>query len=262
MSKKKMITLLAVAGLVLALAPAAQADLIAHWKMDNDATDSAGSFNATPVGSPTYATGRIGQAILLNGIDQRADVAMGSSYPQASVSVWINTNDADAGGENAIFHHNDLYGSNPGTPHLALNAWGASANRGTIVFDYGGPLVKEFDSITQAQWHHVAWTYDKDAATPMRLYIDGGEVDTHNTSNGVLTLSNMGIGGVQASPFGDRYFQGMIDDLAVWDEMLSPGDISTIYNNGLQGIGVPEPATMSLLGFGAIGMLARRKRRN
>ena len=260
---KKMITLLVVAGLVLALAPAAQADLIAHWKMDNDATDSAGSFNATPVGSPGYATGQIGQAIQLNGTDQRADVAMGASYPQVSVSAWINTNDPDAAGLGAIFHHNDQYGSNPGTPHFFIMNWNSpTLDSATVSLDYGGPNVYGFDSIKKDTWHHLAWTYDKDVATPMRLYIDGGEVDTSGSSAGDMTLSNMGIGGVQDSPFGGRYFQGMIDDLAVWDEMLSPGDISTIYNNGLQGIGVPEPATMSLLGFGAIGMLARRKRRN
>ena len=34
---------------------------------------------------------------------------------------------------------------------------------------------------------------------------------------------------------GGRYFDGMIDDLAVWDEALSPEDILLIYNGGVQG---------------------------
>ena len=244
MLKKKLIIFAAIAGLVFALAPAVQthAGTVAHWKMDGDANDSVGSFNATEVNSPDYATGRIGQAIDLNGTDQRADVVGMGEYAQVSISVWINASDPDAAGLGAIFHHNEYNNSShpgqPYTPHFFIMNWNSpTLDSATVSLDYGGPNVYGFDSIKKDTWHHLAWTYKKDAA--LTLYVDGAEVDSDTASFDNMSLSDMGIGGVTEPPpwGGDgRYFDGMIDDLAVWDEALSPDDIELIYNGGLQGI--------------------------
>ena len=73
---KNTIMFAVVAGLILALAPAVQthAGVVAHWKMDGDATDSSVNlYHATEQNGPGYATGQIGDAISLNGTSQYAD---------------------------------------------------------------------------------------------------------------------------------------------------------------------------------------------
>ncbi|KKL54637.1 hypothetical protein LCGC14_2263400, partial [marine sediment metagenome] len=52
----------------------------------------------------------------------------------------------------------------------------------------------------------------------------------------------------------------LMDEVAVFDTGLSTTDIDTLYGLRDSVVGVPEPATMSLLVLGAVGVLLRRRR--
>lgn len=56
---------------------------------------------------------------------------------------------------------------------------------------------------------------------------------------------------------GDTYFNG----LARWHVRFDSLDVADAYSN-LGQVSVPEPATMSLLGLGLLGIIARRRRRS
>lgn len=62
----------------------------------------------------------------------------------------------------------------------------------------------------------------------------------------------------------DAPFGGMLDDFIIWDRALSATGIQNLYSMGLQGKSYPnypEPGTLTLLAFGAIGALVRRRRK-
>jgi len=57
-------------------------------------------------------------------------------------------------------------------------------------------------------------------------------------------------------------FDGMIDDVGMWDRVLTQAEVSQIYNAGQSGISlgaIPEPAS-ALLGFLGLAMMFRRRR--
>jgi len=67
--------------------------LVAWWKFDSDANDSAGSNHGKPHGDPTYEAGKFGQAISLDG-DDYVDCGTDDSLNitgDITISAWIKT---------------------------------------------------------------------------------------------------------------------------------------------------------------------------
>ena len=72
---------------------AAASTLRGWWQFENNVLDSSGNANnGTPTGTPTYVTGRVGQAISLNGTTQYVTVADAASLDLTTgmtLSTWI-----------------------------------------------------------------------------------------------------------------------------------------------------------------------------
>ena len=235
---------------VLFLGPAASAGLIADWQFEGNVNDATGSYNATAVNSPTYAAGVIGQAISLNGSNQEATVPNMGTFPNATVSVWVNTRDANSPGSQAIFH-NTRWAS--GTPHFLLEYGGGSpspSRTGLVigVNSSGGGvrLNNALSPINESTWYHVAYTYDTPSST-LRLYIDGTEAGNANINSSVrLDLNSMVIGAGFS-----RRFNGLIDDLGVWNETLTDAKIKGISNFAVSSLNYGQSDVASLYGLGA-----------
>ncbi len=76
-------------------------------------------------------------------------------------------------------------------------------------------------------WHHVAGTYNGDK---IRIYVDGVQVKSVNFK-GTIDPSvnyNLKIGRIADDSTADkRFFHGLIDEVRIWDEALSAGDINS-----------------------------------
>src|SRR4030042_1436876 len=68
-------------------------DLVAWWRFEGDLTDETGVNDGTGYGSITYASGKIGQALELNGTDDYVNVGDNTSLNftnDFTVEAWIN----------------------------------------------------------------------------------------------------------------------------------------------------------------------------
>jgi hypothetical protein len=80
-----------------------------------------------------------------------------------------------------------------------------------------------------AGWHHVAFTWDV-AANQTRVYLDGVQSTSAGTVGGLPTLhpSTIQVGG--SSLIGTTYnYNGLIDDFAILDRVLSAEEVQAIY---------------------------------
>ena len=75
------------------------------------------------------------------------------------------------------------------------------------------------------EWHHVAATYDA-ASGDAILYVDGAEDAIGNFSGAIVPNTNVVWIGRGGSPF----FDGIYDEIAVWNVALSPAEIFQAMN--------------------------------
>lgn len=101
---------------------------------------------------------------------------------------------------------------------------------------------------TLTDWHHYAGTFDPDAGV-VSIYVDGVlRARNSNVGTGltfVTTTAPMYIG----FDTSDRYFDGLIDEVAVYDYVLSEERIMAHFRAA-----VPEPSAVALLLLG-IGLV-------
>lgn len=221
------------------------AGLIANWEFQNNVNDSAGAFNATAVNNPTYSPGVIENAISLNGSNQSATVPAMGTFANISVSGWIRTVDANSPGSQAIFH-STLY--NNGTPHFLLE-YGRDNTVTGIVVDIKTAEIKRNGSLSpihENTWYQVAFTY-RESDRNLKLFIDGLEVGSATSGTPVaIDLNNMIIG----SGF-DRPFNGLIDDLGVWNEALSSAEVKGIHSFAVSALNYGQVDVAKLYGLTA-----------
>lgn len=210
--------------------------LVGHWKLDESApaataVDSVGSNDGTLTNmapASDWVAGKIGNALDFDGGNDYVDVGSPAALddlPQLSVSAWINADSTASDG--AVATKNSpgwvFWVGSGGYLEFWANFSSGSANRWT-----GVGLIT-----SGAGWQHVVVTYDGTSnGTGIKFYVDGSETSYNGSTNGTNPRSsdaadNLRIGSQQS---GSR-FDGQIDDVRIYDRVLSSAEISEIYNN-------------------------------
>ncbi len=88
-------------------------------------------------------------------------------------------------------------------------------------------------NVADGEWHHLALTFDLDAVDddPGRIYVDGEEVEEYAAQgyNGLADNStdSLYIGRTPGGE-GTSNFLGQIDEVAIWNAVLSPSEIGAL----------------------------------
>ena len=238
-------------------------NLVAYWKFDEGRSDPAAALaddveDHSPIrlagaaAAPTWMAGddaRLGGALSFDGTNDYALVPtneylnVGSNA--VSISAWVKLTCLPlelAKGYACIFDDRDknayvlyLDRQNRELRFRVTDSSGMTARPG--IFQ---------NNLKTGVWHHVVGVYDggaSPAAGQALIYLDGVVQDVHvgDDANPRLGLTNLVCRG-QAAAFGrnglenDYYFNGAVDDVAIWNRALSPAEIYQIYSAGTNGI--------------------------
>ena len=120
----------------------------------------------------------------------------------------------------------------------------------------GWDIPQTTGQLTANTWQHVAASWQDDE---IKIYIDGN-VETFTPATGAtLTRGGVIVPAAIGAYSGNQYgSDGNIDDLAVWDEVLTETQIQGLANQTLTPLTVPEPATFCLAALGLLGLRRRR----
>ncbi|UCD49687.1 MAG: hypothetical protein JSW27_19405 [Phycisphaerales bacterium] len=228
---------------VLGMAGPAEADLIAHWRLDEGAgmtayDDTGNGYDGTLNGDPTWVAGVYKGGLDLDGDGDFVDFGDPQDWPSGgaprSLCGWGLT-DSVAGGYRWLA----AYGS-PGTSQACFI--GMNGDR-IIGGGYNGDDVDVAGFWEVGEWTHVALTYD---GTTARLYGDGVEVGAMG-KNWNLVLNRAFIG-EQVNSAGE-YWDGLVDDVCLFDHTLSPEEILDVMaglKSELAGDPVPEDEALDV----------------
>ena len=208
--------------------------LVSWWPGDGNANDLIGGNNGTLRNGATFATGFVtsgnGQAFSFDGVD---DFVTGSTtgFPSGTsartVDLWAKVTGISTQAAGALFIYGDAQlGKNFG---LWEDHGGGSPNS-FISFvsrsDDFRPFVGEV--LNDGEWHHIAMTYD---GTDIAAYVDAELTWTHTKS----LDTHLGAFRIGRSLWNSNSFNGLIDEVELFNRALSPEEIQRIFDAGSAG---------------------------
>ncbi len=258
--KFQLLVFLTLAMFVMFSATVAMAGLIAHWALDDGggatAVDIVGGYDGTLEGDATWeANGKIGGALVLDGDGDYIQTTLMDEVQTATnftIAAWFKTNVTDSGQQHLLWM-GDVGGNGWGPNHelhMGINHFNAGSNKLVAWFGQGGAdapninIVSLEDFSDTSDWHHLALAI-KNADGPVvtaKLFLDGELVEPWvegftfpftDSVEGAIDRSGWNTGLRIGSPgVTSRYFNGMVDEVAVWDKALEANDIQDAMTGG------------------------------
>jgi hypothetical protein len=220
MMYRQLISLI-VFGLILDLAPA-QARLVHHWRLDENpaagvamALDAVGGLDGDIQGAASVP-GKSGNALSFDGADDEITTDNFIPPPQGAIVFWINP---------ALAKSKERILGAGGDYEVWLRGNGELKNE---LFDGGSSTTGTGAGALNAnEWNHVAATYDS-ASTTVEIYLDGelqisGMAEVPSTPTETTLLFGH-RGGAAAG----EHYGGLLDDVRIYDHVLSETEISAL----------------------------------
>jgi CSLREA domain-containing protein len=196
--------------------------MVSWYSAEGNANDISGPNNGTFNGTPAYATGKVGQAFSFDGTQANyVSVPANSNlqltqltvdawiYPTTTTGVQYFLDKGDNGGENYL---------------LALT----SDHKLEFDFNIGGHHALDSTAPIPANvWSHVTGTYD---GAILKLYINGSLDGTLAATVGAPSGGQRLTIGVRSD--GSSPFQGLVDEVEIFDHALSPAEVAAIADAG------------------------------
>jgi len=212
-------------------------DVVAHWKLDETAgavaADYSGhgyepnTFDGTLINmdDSDWVPGRTGNALDFDGVNDYVavdDICTALAGKDLTVSAWVKAPTL-----------------NPATQFMiSINSSGGNNNKLLMGTPAGTATLSLADSVpvwrhTTATvidntWHHVAYVLD-DSFDIITVYVDGSEVLSFTSTisiaaDDVFSLAQEYDAGMATGDF----YDGMLDDIRVYNRALSAADIETL----------------------------------
>lgn len=219
---------------------------IAQWKMNDDAAtatilDAAGSYNGTIsdiTGTATSAfhsaSGITSTAMDLDGTDDYIYIADAAAFTPAgteiSISAWIYIE--DRGGFSIInkieANKEEWAFGLDASDYLTFEVWDQSET--TYIGRYfQSSLLEYIDS-----WIHVVATYDGGiTCASCKLYLHGTQVDDQDFgAGGTFAACEDLTSEIWVGRKGSGYTDCRIDNIIIYDAVLTPSQVDGLYNEG------------------------------
>ena len=243
MMSGKLTNLLALMMILAAIQPAMADDpdpsLQGWWAFDGNALDSSGNNrHGTLNGNPAFVPGVFGQALEMDGddyvnIDGYKGILGTNPF---SIVAWVRTTNTAI---EQIVH----WGTHAGEQRVEFRI-----NSNRLRISHGSGNVQGDTDLTDGEWHHVAVTVIENATASsgdVTFYVDG-EDDTRASSDpegwNIVANPTLDVTIGWRPTQQDRPFIGAIDEVGIYDRVLTQEEIQQIM---LSGGGKPFPFALS-----------------
>jgi hypothetical protein len=226
-------------------------DLVGYYPFNSNANDLSGKgYNGTATGSPTYGTGKVGNAINFgnDGVLRCIDIAdnndfsftNGATDVPFAISMWVNLTAFSTIGNFFINKRGNASGTDEWQFIFAegrVQFWKFQFNNNSIFQNIQSSL----NPFLLNTWYHICYTDSGSGAIGSgKLYINGSlNAPINANSGGTYTRMNNGTNFTRAgypswvSPPVNTHHRGRIDELAIWkNRELTATEVAELYTKG------------------------------
>ena len=222
-------SILSLTSVLAALTSTSNAALIGHWTFDEGsgttAADSSGNgFTATTTGATTWIPGVSGNAAnnpkFTIAAVASSLLALADGTSAFTISLWANTTTSDdfaiLAGFEGTGGSGDRYGIKTSSGNLQISPGG-------VVADANLPTT------SAGEWIHIVAVNDPGAGNS-KIYVNGAQ---SGPDGSVLSLSSSVSEWTMGTYWNSNAYDytGALDDVQVYDEALSPGDVAFLFGN-------------------------------
>ena len=229
----------AIAVFVLALSMQASAGIVGQWLLDETsgtvAKDTSGNGNdGEIIGKANWVNGKFGKALELDGTSTGLKVAPGLALKNFTAVLWVNSGKDWGKTRTELWCGSKTYGD----AVLIRGDDRADWKKGEAMLHWtDGAAWHAIGSgkLKSKTWYHLAGTFN---GSTLKFYVDGKLVGQKDSKIGAGEKDTF----IGCHPNPTNYFQGMIDEVAIFDDALGGVEISKIAADGFGGATPVFPA--------------------
>lgn len=223
----------------------ATSGMVAHYKMNDNAADhviadsSGNALDGVSIAHTDTMTvaGVINTALEFDGAVDYGRVTdnplLNFGTGDFAQSFWIKTS--------GTISNKRLLGKNTGTLGWDTQILGTSGALWVFIMDASGSTAATLTSITvnltDGNWHHIVLNWDRDGnVTPYADNVAFTGVSIASRSGSISNANDFGIG-VYSGNWSSSKFTGSLDDIRLYNRLLTVQEIANLYNagNGTEG---------------------------
>ena len=207
--------------------------MLGWWPGDVSSIDISGSGNHVQLqnGAEAGTPGKVIGAFAFDGVDDIAETSVVLSTT-GTLDLWLKPSSLDT-----LHGIVGTFGNSSGSDRLWITLSGSNGGPGVgpnrLVVNLGDCCVNDIDipnPIPLEQWTHIALTFDY-IADSYTLFVNGQSITPTTVTRNAPTRA-LSFGGLR-STFGQSFYvDGLIDEVEVFDRVLSDEEIRAIYDAG------------------------------
>ncbi|MDG1537379.1 MAG: TIGR03790 family protein, partial [Candidatus Poseidoniaceae archaeon] len=191
-----------------------------HWSFEdssgstaNDSAQGSANFTLHNMDSSNWRSCVDGGCLWYDGVDDYLEVDVDDWSGNFTVSQWVWANASTLPNYASVFAAGTQAGSNASFQHAIFSGeWRLHNNQ-----------THAFGAINAQNWTHLVTVFDNGLA---RQYFDGVLVRSTQFPQGSVDQIDSYRLGVNRA--GSTYFEGMIDEVMIWNTSLSDGEVTTL----------------------------------
>jgi uncharacterized protein (TIGR03790 family) len=182
----------------------------------NDSVNSSTNLTLNNMNSTNWRTCADGSCLWYDGVDDSVSVDVDDWVGDFTISQWVWANSTTLPNYASTFAVDDAAGSNGSFQHTVYNGqWRMHSNQ-----------TYAFGDVEEQRWTHLVTVFENGT---VRQYLDGVNVQSITIPGG--SLNNFELYKLGVNRAGSTFFEGMIDNVQVWNVALQDHEITTLHRD-------------------------------